>query len=137
MAKNTICIWFDRDAEEAALFYSNTFPDSAVGAVHYAPTDFPDGKAGDPLVVEFTVVGIPCVGLNGGPAFKQTEAWPLYKPTFVPFPRGRQFAVAPSHLRAGPVLITGSGLQTCLQRSAHRCLIHFHSRNGARAIPRR
>jgi predicted 3-demethylubiquinone-9 3-methyltransferase (glyoxalase superfamily) len=75
MAKNTICISFDKDAEEAARFYSTTFPDSAVGAVHYAPSDFPDGKEGDPLVVEFTVVGIPCVGLNGGPAFKQTEAF--------------------------------------------------------------
>ncbi len=75
MAKNTICIWFDKDAEEAALFYSKTFPDSAVGPVHYAPSDFPDGKEGDPLIVEFTVVGIPCVGLNGGSAFKQTEAF--------------------------------------------------------------
>jgi predicted 3-demethylubiquinone-9 3-methyltransferase (glyoxalase superfamily) len=75
MAKNTICIWFDRDAEEAARFYSATFPDSTVGAVHYAPSDFPDGKEGDPLIVEFTVVGIPCVGLNGGPVFKQTEAF--------------------------------------------------------------
>ena len=70
MAKNTICIWYDKDAEAAASFYAKTFPDSHVGAVHRAPTDFPSGKAGDVLTVEFTVAGIPCIGLNGGPAFK-------------------------------------------------------------------
>lgn len=75
MPKNTICIWYDKDAEAAARFYAATFPDSAVRAVHYAPTDFPSGKAGDALTVEFTVAGIPCLGLNGGPAFKQTEAF--------------------------------------------------------------
>ena len=75
MSKNTICLWFDRDAEAAARFYAKTFPDTTVGKVIHAPGDFPDGKAGDPLVVEFTVMGIPCVGLNGGPAFKQTEAF--------------------------------------------------------------
>lgn len=73
--KNTICLWFEKDAQAAAEFYAATFPDSAVGAVHRAPSDFPDGKAGDVLLVEFTVCGIPCVGLNGGPAFKQTEAF--------------------------------------------------------------
>ena len=75
MAKNTICLWYDRDAEAAARFYAKTFPDTTVGRVIHAPGDFPDGKAGDPLVVEFTVMGIPCVGLNGGPQFKQTEAF--------------------------------------------------------------
>ena len=75
MAKNTICLWYDRDAEAAARFYASIFPDSTVGKVIHAPGDFPDGKAGDPLVVEFTVMGIPCVGLNGGPQFKQTEAF--------------------------------------------------------------
>jgi predicted 3-demethylubiquinone-9 3-methyltransferase (glyoxalase superfamily) len=75
MSKNTICLWYDRDAEAAARFYAKTFPDTTVGRVIHAPGDFPDGKAGDPLVVEFTVMGIPCVGLNGGPAFKQTEAF--------------------------------------------------------------
>jgi predicted 3-demethylubiquinone-9 3-methyltransferase (glyoxalase superfamily) len=75
MSKNTICLWYDRDAEAAARFYAKTFPDTTVGKVITAPGDFPDGKAGDPLVVEFTVMGIPCVGLNGGPAFKQTEAF--------------------------------------------------------------
>jgi len=75
MAKNVICIWYDRDAEEAARFYAKTFPDSAVKAVHRAPGDFPSGKEGQVLTVEFTVVGVPCVGLNGGPAFKQTEAF--------------------------------------------------------------
>jgi predicted 3-demethylubiquinone-9 3-methyltransferase (glyoxalase superfamily) len=75
MAKNTVCIWYDGDAEEAAKFYAATFPDSRVGAVHHAPSDYPDGKKGDALVVEFTVAGIPCIGLNGGSAFKQTEAF--------------------------------------------------------------
>jgi predicted 3-demethylubiquinone-9 3-methyltransferase (glyoxalase superfamily) len=74
-AKNTICLWYDGAAEEAARFYAATFPDSAVGAVHRAPGDFPSGKTGDVLTVEFTVMGIPCLGLNGGPEFKQTEAF--------------------------------------------------------------
>jgi predicted 3-demethylubiquinone-9 3-methyltransferase (glyoxalase superfamily) len=74
-AKNTICLWYDRDAEEAARFYAKTFPDSSVGAVHLAPGDFPDGKKGDVLTVEFTVMGIPCLGLNGGSAFKHNEAF--------------------------------------------------------------
>ena len=73
--KNTICIWFDKDAEAAASFYAATFPDSKVTAVHHAPSDFPGGKEGDLLMVEFTVCGIPCTGLNGGPAFKQSEAF--------------------------------------------------------------
>ena len=74
-AKNRICIWYDHDAEAAAQFYASLFPDSAVHAVHRAPTDFPSGKAGDVLTVDFTVVGIPCIGLNGGPAFRQSEAF--------------------------------------------------------------
>ncbi|MBA2628333.1 MAG: VOC family protein [Gemmatimonadales bacterium] len=74
-AKNTICIWYDRDAEAAARFYASTFPDSAVNAVHRAPGDFPSGKKGDVLTVEFTVMGIPCLGLNGGPAFRHNEAF--------------------------------------------------------------
>lgn len=73
--KNTICVWFDREAEEAARFYAATFPDSAVTAVHRAPVDYPSGKAGDVLTVAFTVAGIPCLGLNGGPAFPHTEAF--------------------------------------------------------------
>ena len=75
MAKNTICVWYDKDGEAAARFYAETFPDSAVGAVIRAPGDYPDGKQGDVLVVEFTVAGIPCIALNGGPVFKQTEAF--------------------------------------------------------------
>lgn len=75
MAKNTICVWYDKDAEAAARFYAATFPDSAVGAVVRAPGDYPDGKQGDVLVVEFTVAGIPCIGLNGGPAIKHNEAF--------------------------------------------------------------
>ena len=73
--KNTICLWYDKDAEAAATFYAQTFPDSAVRAVHRAPGDFPGGKAGDVLTVEFTVLGIPCLGLNGGPIFPHTEAF--------------------------------------------------------------
>lgn len=74
-SKNTICLWFDDDALEAATFYAKTFPDSAVGAVHHAPSDYPSGRAGDVITVEFTVAGIPCVGLNGGTAFKHSEAF--------------------------------------------------------------
>jgi 2-polyprenyl-6-hydroxyphenyl methylase/3-demethylubiquinone-9 3-methyltransferase len=74
-ARNTICLWYDRDAEEAARFYARTFPDSSVKAVHRAPGDYPSGHEGDVLTVEFTVIGIPCLGLNGGPAFPHTEAF--------------------------------------------------------------
>ncbi len=74
-AKNTICIWYDGGAEEAAHFYAKTFPDSSVGAVLFAPADYPSGKQGVVLTVEFTVMGIPCVGLNGGPMFKHSEAF--------------------------------------------------------------
>ena len=73
--KNTICLWFDKDAHEAARFYAATFPDSKVTAVHAAPSDYPGGKKGDALTVEFTVLGIPCLGLNGGATFKHTEAF--------------------------------------------------------------
>jgi predicted 3-demethylubiquinone-9 3-methyltransferase (glyoxalase superfamily) len=73
--KNTICLWFDKDAEAAARFYAATFPDSAVTAVRRAPGDYPSGSEGDVLTVEFTVCGVPCLGLNGGPAFKQSEAF--------------------------------------------------------------
>jgi predicted 3-demethylubiquinone-9 3-methyltransferase (glyoxalase superfamily) len=74
-AKNTICLWFNKDAEQAARFYAETFPDSKVTAMHRAPGDFPDGKAGEILTVEFTVIGVPCLGLNGGPTFKHSEAF--------------------------------------------------------------
>jgi len=74
-AKNTICLWYDRDAEDAARFYAATFPNSSVGAVLRAPGDFPSGKKGDVLTVEFTVIGIPCLGINGGSAFKHSEAF--------------------------------------------------------------
>ncbi len=74
-AKNTICLWYNGGAEEAARFYAATFPDSSVGAVLRAPGDYPSGKKGDVLTVEFTVLGIPCLDLNGGPAFKHNEAF--------------------------------------------------------------
>lgn len=74
-SKNTVCLWFTAGAEEAAEFYAATFPDSKVNAIHKAPDDFPDGKAGSVLTVDFTVLGIPCIGLNGGPTFKQSEAF--------------------------------------------------------------
>ena len=74
-SKNTICLWFDKNALEAARFYADTFPNSEVTAVHKAPADYPNGQTGDVLTVEFTVVGIPCLGLNGGPAFRHNEAF--------------------------------------------------------------
>lgn len=73
--KNRVCLWYDRDAEDAARFYAALFPDSAVTAVHRAPGDYPSGKVGDVLTVEFTVAGLPCIGLNGGPAFRPDEAF--------------------------------------------------------------
>ncbi len=75
MAKNTICLWYDKDAEAAARFYAATFPDSGVTAVYHAPSDYPSGNAGDVLTVAFTVAGIPCLGINGGTAFKHNEAF--------------------------------------------------------------
>ena len=74
-AKNTVCIWYDSNAEEAARFYAATFPDSSVGAVYRAPGDYPSGKQGDVLTVLFTVCGVPCIGLNGGDMFKHSEAF--------------------------------------------------------------
>jgi len=75
VSRNAICLWFDGTALEAATFYAATFPDSAVHAVHHAPGDFPSGRQGDVLTVDFTVAGIRCIGLNGGPAFKHSEAF--------------------------------------------------------------
>ena len=77
IARNTVCLWFDKDALDAATFYARTFPDSSVDAVHKAPGDYPDGKEGDVLTVQFTMLGIPCLGLNGGPHFRQSEAFSL------------------------------------------------------------
>ncbi len=74
-ARNTICLWYDKDAEAAARFYAETFPDSSVDAVHMAPGDYPSGHQGDVITVQFTVMGIPCLGLNGGPTFTPSEAF--------------------------------------------------------------
>lgn len=73
--KNTICLWFNMDALDAATFYAATFPDSAIVSIFRAPSDYPGGKKGDVLTVDFTVLGIPCIGLNGGPAFRHSEAF--------------------------------------------------------------
>lgn len=77
MTQATLCLWYDGKAEDAARFYAETFPDSEIGAVHRAPADFPSGKKGDALTVEFTVLGLKCIGLNGGPAFKPNEAFSI------------------------------------------------------------
>ena len=74
-SKNTICLWYDKDALEAAQFYAATFPNSEVTAIHKAPSDYPSGKEGDVITVNFTVLGIPCIGLNGGKTFKHSEAF--------------------------------------------------------------
>ena len=81
MHKTTICLWFDREAEAAVRFYAEVFPDSAVTAVRRAPADYPSGREGDVLTVEFTVCGIPCLGLNGGPAFRPDEAFSFQNAT--------------------------------------------------------
>ena len=73
--QGTICIWYEKDAQEAAKFYAETFPNSSVGKVHASPADNPSAKEGEPLTVDFTVMGIRCLGLNGGPHFKQSEAF--------------------------------------------------------------
>jgi predicted 3-demethylubiquinone-9 3-methyltransferase (glyoxalase superfamily) len=73
--KNLVCLWYNHDAEEAANFYAATFPDTRVTGIHRAPSDYPDGRQGDVITVEFTVMGIPCIGLNGGPQFKHNEAF--------------------------------------------------------------
>src|ERR1041385_5911406 len=91
MNKNVICLWYDGTAEEAAKFYAKTFPDSAVKAVHPAPGDFPDGKKGDILTVEFTVLGVACLGLNGGPMFKHNEAFSFQGATAGPAETGRRW----------------------------------------------
>jgi 2-polyprenyl-6-hydroxyphenyl methylase/3-demethylubiquinone-9 3-methyltransferase len=75
MTKNVICLWYDGTAEEAARFYAKTFPNSAVTGIHAAPGDYPNGKEGQVLTVEFTVVGVACMGINGGPTFKHSEAF--------------------------------------------------------------
>lgn len=75
MTRNIVCLWFDGAALEAAEFYASTFPESAVTGVHHAPADYPSGKQGDVITVSFTVIGVPCLGLNGGPAFRHSEAF--------------------------------------------------------------
>jgi len=109
--KNTICLWYDKDAEEAARFYASTFPDSKVTAVRTAPSDFPGGKKGDVLTVEFSVLGIPCIGLNGGPVFRQSEAFSFQVgPTIRPKPIAigtRSSAMADRKARAAGARTSG------------------------------
>ena len=81
MSAVRLCLWYDKDAEEAAEFYAATFPDSHVDAIHRAPADYPNGKAGDVLTVEFTLLGLGCIGLNGGPIFTHSEAFSFQVPT--------------------------------------------------------
>src|SRR5258708_22861733 len=100
MKKNTICLWYDHDAEEAARFYARTFPDSAVGAVRRAPSNFPGGKAGDVLTVEFTVCGVPCLGLNGGGAVLHSEGVSFSIPTQKPSGSARHCVTPIRHHRA-------------------------------------
>ena len=126
-AKNTICLWYDRDAEEAARFYARTFPDSSVGAVHRAPGDFPSGKKGDVLTVEFTVMGIPCLGLNGGPGSSTTghsrfRSQPLTRPKRI-VTGTRSSATAAKRARAAGARTNGACLADYADRfdqSDHR-----------------
>ncbi len=104
IARNTICLWYDKDAEDAARFYAATFPDSSVDAVLRAPGDYPNGKAGNVLTVQFTVLGIPCLGLNGGPAFRHSEAF--------------SFQVATDTQEETDILMNISPQRTCVQRTA-------------------
>ena len=77
MSPMSLCLWYDKDAEEAATFYAATFPDTKITGVSRAPADYPMGKTGDALTVEFTLMGVPCIGLNGGPMYKHTEAFSI------------------------------------------------------------
>jgi len=120
-SKNTICLWYEGDALEAATFYAKTFPDSAVGAVHLAPGDYPAGKQGDVLTVEFTVMGIACLGLNGGPMFKHSRRsrfrWPL---TIRPRPTGCGMRSSTTAARRAPVAGAGTS-GGCRGRSLRGC----------------
>src|SRR2546430_13247801 len=120
-AKNTICLWYDGDAEEAARFYARTFPDSAVGAVHRAPGDFPSGKEGDVLMVEFTVMGLPCLGLNGGPQFKHNEAFSFQVATAVQAETDRYWNAIVGQRRSGErVRLVQGQMGPVLADHAHR-----------------
>jgi hypothetical protein len=117
MAKNTICVWYDKDAEAAARFYADTFPDSAVGAITRAPGDYPSGKKGDVLVVEFKVAGVSCIGLNGGPAKPSRSRSP---PTIKPRPTAigtPSSAMAARKARAAGARTSGA----CRGRSRRVC----------------
>ena len=121
MEKNTICVWYDKDAEAAAHFYAATFPDSAVGTIWRAPSDYPSGKKGDVLVVEFKVAGVSCIGLNGGPQFKHTEAFSFRSPpTIRPRPTAigtRSSVMAARSARAAGARTSGA----CRGKSRHVC----------------
>lgn len=110
-SKNTICLWFNNDAVDAANFYAQTFPDSAVQAIHRAPGDYPAGKQGNVLTVEFTVAGIPCLGLNGGPAFQHNEAF-----SFQIDPQVGTCIPAPQHPAPSSALFAASPFATKAQQ---------------------
>jgi hypothetical protein len=121
MAKNTICVWYDKDAEAAARFYAETFPDSTVGAITRAPGDYPSGKKGDVLVVEFKVAGVSCIGLNGGPAFNRAKPFRFRSPPTI---RARPTAIGTPSSAMAARRARAAGARTsgaCRGRSRRVC----------------
>src|SRR4029077_15639181 len=123
MAKNTICLWYDKDAEAAARFYAETFPDSTVGAIFRAPSDYPSGKKGDVLTVEFKVAGVSCIGLNGGPMFKHNEAFSFQIATDDQPETDRYWSAIVGKARRGSVSARRDVVMSALAQSRHR-LVH-------------
>jgi hypothetical protein len=120
IARNTICLWYDKDAEAAARFYAATFLDSSVSAVHRAPSDYPSGKEGDVLTVEFTVAGIPYLGLNGEPAFKHNEAFSFFRSPLTIRKRLTATGTPSSAMMARNVHAVGTGTNGAFPGKSHR-----------------